>query len=110
MKFISFAGRIVVAAAFLISAVPISAQSTYGTILGTVKDSSGATVPNASVKITNVDENTVREVSTDSNGDYQAPNLLPAHYKVEVGVLGFQTFTATDLRSALNPRHSKRFE
>jgi hypothetical protein len=100
MKSISCACRIVVVAAFLISAVPIAAQSTYGTILGTVKDSSGATVPNASVKITNVDENTVREVSTDSNGDYQAPNLLPAHYKVDVGVSGFQTFTATDLSLA----------
>jgi Carboxypeptidase regulatory-like domain len=96
MKSLSFAFRIVLAA-FLIGVTPLSAQSTYGTILGTVKDSSGATVPDASVKITNVDENTIREVKTNSNGDYEAPNLLPAHYRVDVELSGFQTFNATDL-------------
>jgi len=71
--------------AVLMAGVPrLAAQSTYGTILGTVQDSSGGTIADASVKITNVDENTVREVKTNSNGDYNAPNLLPAHYKIDI--------------------------
>ena len=97
MKSIRFIFGVVFPAVFLIGVVHLRAQSTYGTILGTVKDSSGANVPNASVKITNVDENTGREVRTDSNGDYEAPNLLPAHYQVNVEMSGFQTFNATGL-------------
>ncbi len=46
----------------LLAPVCLLAQSTYGTILGTAKDSSGAAIPHASVQITNVDENTVRQV------------------------------------------------
>jgi hypothetical protein len=78
----------------MVGVVRMPAQSTYGTILGT---SSGATIINASVRITNVDENTVREVRTNSDGDYNAPNLLPAHYKVDITSSGFQRFNATDL-------------
>src|SRR5665213_1495468 len=37
-----------------------SAQSTFGTILGTVKDNSGAIVPNATVTIINTDDNVTR--------------------------------------------------
>jgi hypothetical protein len=73
------------------------AQSTFGTILGTVKDASGAVVPNASLKIANLDENTTRETSTNANGDYSLLNALPARYSVTVTANGFETFTVTDL-------------
>jgi hypothetical protein len=75
-------------------------QSTFGTILGTVKDSSGAVVPNAAVKATNLDENTTRETSTNSNGDYSVLNALPARYSITVSANGFETFTVTDLTLA----------
>ena len=81
---------------FLMSLV-VFAQSTFGTILGTVKDASGSVVPNATVKITNVDENTVRTVQANSNGDYEAVNSKPGRYKVEVSVSGFQTFVASEV-------------
>lgn len=72
-------------------------QSTFGTLLGTVKDSSGSVIPNASVKITNVDENTVRTVQANSNGDYEAVNTKPGRYKIEVTASGFQTFIASEV-------------
>ena len=77
--------------------VPAVAQSTFGTIVGTVTDSSGAVVPDARIKLTNTDENTTREVTTERTGDYQFLNTSPAHYKIDVTAPGFQTFTATDL-------------
>ena len=52
------------------------AQSIFGTMLGTVKDNSGAVIPGASVKITNVDENTSRTVQTNDNGDYEEARSL----------------------------------
>ena len=75
----------------------LSAQSTYGTILGTVKDNSGALIPNAIVRIINTDENTTRVEKTNQSGDYNAQNLLPARYSIEVTSEGFQTFSATEL-------------
>ena len=72
-------------------------QSTVGTILGTVKDASGAVVPNATVVATNVDENTTRQTVTNSNGDYSLLNALPARYSVTITAKGFETYTATDI-------------
>ena len=68
-----------------------SAQSTFGTLEGTVTDASGAVVPNATVTITNTDENTSRAVTTDASGNYTAVDLRAGHYSVEVSVAGFKT-------------------
>ena len=74
------------------------AQSTFGTILGSVKDNSGAIVPKATVKLTDTDENTSRETTTNGNGDYEFVNTKDGHYKLEVSSPGFQPYTATELQ------------
>ena len=54
------------------------AQVITGTISGTVKDSSGAVVPGATVTVTNTDKNiVVRTVKADAVGAYTAPLLRP---------------------------------
>jgi len=45
--------------------MPVFSQSTFGSIVGTVLDSSGAVIPGASIRLTNVDENTSRAVESD---------------------------------------------
>jgi len=77
--------------------IPARAQSTFGAVVGTVKDQSGAMVPNASVKLTNTDENTSRATVTGNDGAYEFLNIAPAHYKITVTAAGFQLFAATDL-------------
>jgi hypothetical protein len=77
--------------ATLLSCDVASAQSTLGTILGTVTDPSGAVVADAQVIITNVDEGTSRSLKTDANGNYEAVNSKPGHYALEVSRAGFQT-------------------
>src|ERR1700722_484353 len=84
------------------------AQSTFGTILGTVTDHSGAVVPHASVKATNTDENTSREILSNTNGDYEFVNTKAGHYKVEVSAAGFQDYTATEL--SLEARQTLRID
>lgn len=84
-------------ALLLASAVRLPAQSTYGSIIGTVKDNSGAAIPNAEVKLTDLDENNSRVARSDGNGDYQFLNALPAHYNLEVSNSGFETFAANGL-------------
>ena len=81
---------------FLLSGITL-AQSTLGTILGTVRDASGALVPEASVKIINLDEGTSQETTTNGNGEYQILNEKPARYSVAVSHPGFQTKTVSEL-------------
>ena len=56
------------------------AQSTFGTILGTVTDATGAVISNATIKIINTDENTSRTLTTDGSGNYDAVDLKAGHY------------------------------
>ena len=77
----------------LIVAVSLAtfAQSTNGRILGTVHDSSGAALPNATVKVTDVQRGTTRTLTTDETGTFSAPSLTPGTYTVRAEAKGFQT-------------------
>ncbi|MBI2821958.1 MAG: carboxypeptidase regulatory-like domain-containing protein, partial [Acidobacteria bacterium] len=70
---------------------PMFAQTTTGTILGTVKDQSGGLLPGASVIIKNTDTGASREVITDDAGRYRAVQLALGNYEVEASLSGFQT-------------------
>jgi len=72
-------------------AIPIYAQVAGATLTGTVKDSSGAVIPNAQVAITDVATGVTRTVSPGSSGLYTAPNLLPGTYEIHVTATGFST-------------------
>ncbi len=76
------------------------AQSTLGTVLGTVTDQSGAVVPGATVKITNLDENTSRTLTTNASGNYEAVDIKAGHYSVEVTNTGFKTTRVEGLELA----------
>jgi len=77
--------------------VDVQAQVAGGTITGTVVDSSGRVLPNASVSITNVATGINRTVTTNEDGLYIAPNLLPASYELTFTAPGFRT----DVRSGI---------
>ncbi len=96
------------AALILLSSAALNAQSTFGTILGTVRDASGRSVPAAGVKIQSVDQNASHETKTSPNGEYEALNLLPGKYRVTITASGFQAFTADGL--ALQARQSVRLD
>jgi hypothetical protein len=70
--------------------LPAAAQVTTGTILGTVRDASGAPVAAARVTITEVNKGTVTSYQTDTTGTYNAPFLIPGTYKVVVEAQGFK--------------------
>ena len=60
-----------------------------GNIRGTVTDTNGAVVANASVVITNTDTGVSRTTTTNGTGEYNAPFLLPGNYEVIFGGGGF---------------------
>jgi hypothetical protein len=96
--------RIVIAIAVLaLSATAVFAQVVTGTIVGTVKDSSGAFVANATVTITNTDENVaVRTVQTNAAGEYSAPLLPVGQYAVTAAAPGFKTSKQTNITLDVN--------
>ncbi len=69
----------------------VRAQSTQGLIVGTVADSTGAAVGNATIKVTNVDTAVVSATTADASGSYQVTNLVPGHYTVHVDAAGFKS-------------------
>ena len=72
--------------------MPLNAQSFYGSILGTVTDSSGAVVPDATVRVTNIGTNERQNVQSNAEGKYSIVNLVPATYNVEVTKAHFKRF------------------
>ncbi|MFN2531365.1 MAG: TonB-dependent receptor domain-containing protein [Pyrinomonadaceae bacterium] len=68
------------------------AQGTnLGTIRGTVTDPNGAILPNASVEITDQATGISRNLTTDSEGNFEATALKPGTYKITVTASGFKT-------------------
>src|SRR3981189_109084 len=67
------------------------AQVSGATLSGVVTDTSGALVPNAAITITNTDTGTTRNLTSNTEGFYSAPNLNPGNYEVKVSAKGFST-------------------
>ncbi len=87
-----------------------AAQDITGSISGTVADSSGAVVPNASVTITNVDKNQVlRTVTTDSNGSYSATLLPVGMYTLVAEKQGFKRVVLEKLQLNVNDKLTENF-
>ncbi|MBO0722956.1 MAG: carboxypeptidase regulatory-like domain-containing protein, partial [Blastocatellia bacterium] len=81
------------------------AQDITGSIVGLVKDSSGAVVAGASVTITDTDKKiVVRTVTTNSEGAYSAPLLPVGHYSITIEASGFKKFTRSNIELNVNDR------
>lgn len=85
------------------------AQLSTGTINGTVKDDTGASLPGARVTIKNIETGLANSVITDSIGNFTVPNLQAGHYSITVSRDGFKTTTLPDVelqvaeRATINP-------
>ena len=85
-------------AAFLISiASASSAFAQNAQINGTVKDSSGAIIPGATVTARNLDTRPGRTGVTDAAGEFRLPSLPPGRYSVSTELSGFSTETRPDI-------------
>src|SRR5215472_14360145 len=71
----------------------LDAQVLYGSIVGTVTDQAGASVPNASIRITSRGTTQSRETQTDAAGSYAFPSLPGDTYEVVISKAGFQSVT-----------------
>jgi hypothetical protein len=88
--------------ALLLTAHGAIAQTTSGTIYGTIVDTSGAAVPQATVTVTNAQTNIVRTATTNQNGEYTFPVVNPGEYRVSSTMTGFQSQTQQGIRVDAN--------
>ena len=84
----------------LLATIELTAQSVQSTILGTVKDQGGALVVAAQVVIIDTDTGRSANYATDAGGDFQAPDLSPGRYEVQVTKAGFQSKLISDVTLA----------
>jgi hypothetical protein len=73
-----------------LSTMSLKAQSSFGSIVGTVTDASGAVIPGAKVTLTNIGTNDKKNMQTDTAGNYRFVSLIPTQYKVEIEMTSYK--------------------
>lgn len=79
-----------------------SAQLFPGRVTGVVRDTQGAAIPDASVKLSNPATGLERTKTTDANGEFNFPDLALGSYRLTVSKSGFQTVAITDIVTSQN--------
>ena len=72
---------------------PTLGQAVYGSIIGTVTDSSGAAVRSATITVTDLTKGTSVTTTTNDSGEYSVLHLIPDTYSVRAEAPGFEKAT-----------------
>lgn len=82
----------------LLAAAPASfAQAIFGSITGTVADSTGALIPGATITITDVSKGTSVTATSNASGEFTIEHLIPDSYNVKVTMNGFKSYETDGL-------------
>ena len=83
----------------------LPAQTSTGSIQGSVQDASGSAVPGAEIRATQTETGAVRSANSGADGNYVLANLPIGPYRLEVSKPGFSTYVQTGivLQVATNP-------
>jgi len=89
----------------LLLRMPALGQETSADVLGTVSDPSGAVVPGATVKLTNLGTQITQASTSNSVGDYLFTLLTPGKYSLSVTAPGFKTVVIPAIMLAAGDRN-----
>lgn len=78
---------------FVVFARSMRAQSTTGSVVGTITDTTGSVIPNATVSLTSNSTGDKRTAMTTDSGDYQFLAIPPGEYTLSVEAQGFRRYT-----------------
>lgn len=95
---------------FLLSLVAANAQEYRGTITGTVSDPNGAVIPAATVTVQNIETNVTTTASTNDEGSYTFPLLLPGKYKLTATAASFKTSVRESIQVNVGDRLTADFQ
>lgn len=88
----------------LVATAPARAQVDTASIVGTVRDASGAVVPGAQITATEVNTNSKIGMQTDASGNFSSPPLRVGTYSVSVEADGFKSQTRTNIVLSVQDR------
>ena len=77
---------------FVCSPPPLCAQTNVGQLTGAVRDTTGAEIVGAALKVVDTEKGTSSSTVSDAAGVYRFPALPPGHYTVQCTLAGFKTF------------------
>lgn len=83
--------RVFAVIALLLLTIPIATAQTFATFSGTVTDSQGLSLPDASLVLSNAQRNSRYEVHSSPTGAFEFVGLPAGAYTLEVKVIGFAT-------------------
>jgi hypothetical protein len=95
---------------FLVSTLPIFAQTATATISGRVTDSGGAVIAGATVGMVSVERGIVRSAPTNGVGIYVFPSVEPGHYNIAVKQEGFKQGEVRNLEIQVGSQIEQNFQ
>jgi hypothetical protein len=99
---------VLVCCLFSLAASPLLAQSTFGSILGTVRDSSGALIPGGQVTLVNTGTSSSHTTATDEQGNYAFKNVDVGRYTLTITASGFEKESMPEI--LLTARETRRMD
>ncbi len=94
---------LLLSASALVISTPLQAQVLYGSLVGNVRDQTGAAIPGADVVVINQQTNRTRQTITNETGGYGFNTLRSGDlYTLQVNMPGFKEFKRTDIPVTLN--------
>jgi hypothetical protein len=97
-----------VALVLILACMHGQAQATQGSILGSITDTAGAVIPDATITLTNTAEGAVRVAKSNTVGDYRFLDVKPGTYSVSINAANFDKWSATGV--VLTVRQSLRLD
>jgi hypothetical protein len=97
LKVVTNLGLVLAALGLIQGPRVVQAQTTFGTIVGTVTDPSEASIPDVAITVTNMQTGIARQVITDRYGNYRVVSLLPGVYRIKAEHEGFQATEITNV-------------
>jgi carboxypeptidase family protein len=81
----------------------VEAQSTFGSIVGVVKDPSGLVMPGAQLTLSGLDDQSTRTAVSDADGSFQFMNVKAGRYEIAVQAAGFASFKLQSVQLESRP-------
>lgn len=99
-----FVSKCVLLFVCLFVCVQARAQYDNGSVVGTIRDASGAPVPHVQVTITNTETEIVTRAMTNGTGEYDVPPLRVGTYKIVASASGFSDAEADNIGVSVGGR------
>src|SRR5688572_27686890 len=97
-----FSRIVCLAVTYLLLVISIQAQSVEGRLEGTIRDSQGAVIPNATITVKDLARGTTRTAVSEREGRFSVPSLSPGNYQLTAEAVGFRRGLVQSLTLEVN--------